>query len=83
LSDSYSNDSNRSNGTKLACINEVILKYPPFSVRMKQEGVVSLRLWFSSDGFVVRQELLKTSGFKLLDEAAMKAYSGCQIKINK
>jgi len=83
LAESLGNDSTKSNGTKLACVNDVILKYPTISVRMKQEGIVSLRLWFSSDGFVVKQEIVKSSGFKTLDEAAMKAYSTCQLKFNK
>ena len=83
LTDARNSDPNLSKGTKLECINEVRLVYPIFSTRMRQEGVVILRNWFSAEGFVTKQEIIKSSGYKILDDAAMKAYASCQIKFSK
>ena len=83
LTDARNSDPNLSKGTKLDCINEVRLVYPLFSTRMKHEGVVILRNWFSAEGVVTKQEIIKSSSYKALDEAAMKAYASCQIKFSK
>jgi protein TonB len=47
--------------------------YPVFAVRHHQEGLVVLRVVVSPLGRATHLELKKTSGFPLLDEAAIKA----------
>ncbi|HZW14527.1 MAG TPA: TonB family protein [Noviherbaspirillum sp.] len=46
--------------------------YPRASQRMRQEGVVTVEAHFSAAGEVVRCEVVGTSGFKALDEAALQ-----------
>lgn len=54
--------------------------YPSASLRLEEEGTVSLRLLVGTDGRVVQAEIEKSSGFKRLDEAAKAGLSRCQFK---
>lgn len=54
--------------------------YPSASIRLKQEGTVTLRVLIGVDGSVMQTEIDKTSGFNRLDEAARKALSKCQFQ---
>ena len=47
--------------------------YPPEAVRKRLEGVVMLELSIATSGEVRRVELLRSSGHRILDEAAMNA----------
>lgn len=46
--------------------------YPRASQRMRQEGIVTVEAHFSATGEVVRCEIVGTSGFKALDDAALQ-----------
>jgi protein TonB len=54
--------------------------YPSASLRLKQEGTVTLRVLIEVDGSVLQTAIDKTSGFNRLDEAARKALSKCQFQ---
>lgn len=45
--------------------------YPALSRRLHEEGVVQLRILVNPDGSVARLELIKSSGYRRLDESAM------------
>jgi protein TonB len=47
--------------------------YPPQSRRLRQEGVVVLTLFISAEGRLDRVEVARSSGHRLLDEAAVAA----------
>jgi periplasmic protein TonB len=47
--------------------------YPRESRRRKEEGLVLLNVWISQTGHVERLEVLQSSGFVLLDNAAIQA----------
>ncbi len=48
-------------------------QYPPEAVRRGWEGTVLLRLQIASDGRVTRVEVAESSGYTVLDEAALRA----------
>ncbi len=54
--------------------------YPSASRRLEEEGTVSLRFLVGVDGKVLQSEVVKSSGFKRLDEAARAGLSRCAFK---
>lgn len=54
--------------------------YPPASRRLEEEGTVSLRFLIGADGSVLQSEVMKSSGFVRLDEAARNALAKCQFR---
>ena len=55
-------------------------QYPSASRRLEEEGTVSLRFLIGTDGQVLQSEVVKSSGFARLDEAARAALSKCQFR---
>ena len=55
-------------------------EYPKASLMNEEEGDVKLAFLVAADGSVVESKLEKSSGFKNLDKAAMKALSACKFK---
>lgn len=55
-------------------------QYPSASRRLEEEGTVSLRFLIGADGHVLQSEVVKSSGFARLDEAARAALSKCQFR---
>lgn len=49
-----------------------IPNYPPTSRRLGETGVVTLQIYVNEEGKVVDARIAKSSGFKRLDEAAVK-----------
>ncbi len=54
--------------------------YPKASLMNEEQGTVSMMFLVAADGSVVDSKLEKTSGFKNLDKAAIKAISACKFK---
>lgn len=52
-------------------------EYPRTSLRNEEEGSVNVKLTISADGTVVDAAIEKSSGFKDLDRATLKAWSLC------
>ena len=55
-------------------------QYPSASRRLEEEGTVGLRFLIGADGNVLQSEVVKSSGFVRLDEAARAALSKCQFR---
>ena len=55
-------------------------EYPKTSLMNEEQGTVSMSFLVAADGSVVESKLEKTSGFKNLDKAALKAISACKFK---
>ena len=55
-------------------------EYPKASLMNEEQGVVSMSFLVNPDGTVADSKLEKTSGFKNLDKAAIKAISACKFK---
>ncbi|USX19590.1 energy transducer TonB [Oxalobacteraceae bacterium OTU3REALA1] len=55
-------------------------EYPKASLMNEEQGTVSMSFLVKSDGSVADSKLDKTSGFKNLDKAAIKALSACKFK---
>ena len=55
-------------------------QYPAASRRLEEEGTVALRFLIGADGSVLQSEVVKSSGFARLDEAARNALSKCQFR---
>ena len=54
-------------------LNKIIPKYPRKSRVFREEGVVLLKVIVGNDGRAIRSELLSSSGYDRLDEAAREA----------
>jgi protein TonB len=52
-------------------------EYPRTSLRNEEEGIVTVRLTIGADGNVVESAVEKSSGFRDLDKATLKAWSLC------
>jgi len=55
-------------------------EYPRTSLRNEEEGTVQIKMTIGTDGSVVESSVAKSSGFKDLDRAALKALSLCHFK---
>jgi protein TonB len=55
-------------------------EYPKTSLVNEEQGAVSMAFLVSADGHVVDSKVEKTSGYKNLDKAAVKAISACKFK---
>lgn len=56
------------------------IEYPKASLLNEEQGIVSLSFLVGADGAVVDSKVEKSSGFKNLDKAAVKAISACKFK---
>ena len=54
--------------------------YPKASLMNEEQGTVSMSFLVNPDGSVADSKLEKTSGFKNLDKAALKAIAACKFK---
>ena len=54
--------------------------YPKASLMNEEQGTVSMSFLVKPDGSVADSKVEKTSGFKNLDKAAVKALSACKFK---
>lgn len=55
-------------------------EYPRASLMNEEQGNVSMAFLVSADGTVVDSKIEKSSGYKNLDRAAIKAISACKFK---
>jgi len=55
-------------------------EYPKASLMNEEQGTVSMSFLVKSDGSVSESKVDKSSGFKNLDKAAVKALSACKFK---
>jgi protein TonB len=55
-------------------------EYPKASLMNEEQGTVSMSFLVKPDGSVADSKVEKTSGFKNLDKAAVKALSACKFK---
>jgi protein TonB len=55
-------------------------EYPKASLLNEEQGTVSMAFLVGADGSVVDSKIDKSSGFKNLDKAAIKALSACKFK---
>ncbi|WGG49403.1 energy transducer TonB [Rugamonas sp. DEMB1] len=55
-------------------------EYPKASLMNEEQGTVSMMFLIKADGSVADSKVEKTSGFKNLDRAAIKALSACKFK---
>lgn len=55
-------------------------EYPKASLVNEEQGAVSMSFLVATDGSVVDSKIEKTSGFRNLDKAAVKAISACKFK---
>ncbi|QYF94080.1 energy transducer TonB [Massilia sp. PAMC28688] len=55
-------------------------EYPKAALMNEEQGVVSMMFLVSAEGRVLESKLDKTSGFKSLDKAALKAVAECKFK---
>jgi protein TonB len=55
-------------------------EYPKASLMNEEQGAVSMSFLVSASGEVLESKLEKSSGFKNLDKAALKALTACKFK---
>jgi protein TonB len=55
-------------------------EYPKASLMNEEQGTVSMSFLVKTDGSVADSKVDKSSGFKNLDKAAIKALSACKFK---
>lgn len=60
---------------RLNALINVHKKYPTFAIRRGWQGTVELGLRVEADGKLTRVRVLKTSGYRILDEAALTMLS--------
>lgn len=54
--------------------------YPKASLMNEEQGTTSMSFLVAADGSVVESKLDKSSGYKNLDRAALKALTSCKFK---
>ncbi|HEU4852150.1 MAG TPA: energy transducer TonB [Telluria sp.] len=54
--------------------------YPKASLMNEEQGTTSMSFLVNADGSVAESKLDKSSGYKNLDKAALKALSACKFK---
>lgn len=54
--------------------------YPKASLMNEEQGTVTMSFLVNADGSVADSKIEKSSGFKNLDKAAIKALSACKFK---
>jgi protein TonB len=54
--------------------------YPRSSLRNEEQGTVALRFTIAPTGRVLKQQILRSSGFRELDRAGMEALSRCYFR---
>ena len=54
--------------------------YPKASLMNEEQGTVSMSFLVNADGSVADSKIEKSSGFRNLDKAAIKALSACKFK---
>jgi TonB family protein len=54
--------------------------YPRMSLRYDEEGKVTLRFRIGEDGAIMESQIVRSSGFPLLDNAALDALQKCRYK---
>ena len=54
--------------------------YPKASLINEEQGTVTMSFLVSADGTVMESKVEKSSGYKNLDKAAIKALSACKFK---
>ena len=52
--------------------------YPPAALRAQEEGEVTLEMLVAVDGTVLESKILRSSGFRRLDDAARRALALCR-----
>jgi protein TonB len=55
-------------------------EYPKASLMNEEQGAVTMSFLVAADGSVVDSKVEKSSGFKNLDKAALKALTACKFK---
>ena len=55
-------------------------EYPPAALRAQQEGVVALSFLIDVDGRVLESKVERSSGHRILDEAARRALGRCKFR---
>ena len=55
-------------------------EYPKASLRNEETGIVTVQFLIGADGRVAKAEVLKSSGFRDLDKAAVNGLSRCKFK---
>jgi protein TonB len=60
-------------GTQASVLRATAPSYPRLSRRLGEEGTVWIRVWVSAKGKLEKAEVKKSSGFRRLDAAALKA----------
>ena len=55
-------------------------EYPKASLMNEEQGNVAMAFLVATDGSVVESKVEKSSGYKNLDKAAIKALSACKFK---
>lgn len=55
-------------------------KYPAHALQTREEGAVTMRFFIEPDGTVQKSEIISSSGYEDLDEAAVSALRLCHFK---
>ena len=58
---------------KITCLSCIKPKYPKLALRGGYEGIVKLKIWIAKNGKVTDVEIIKSSGYDILDKTGIKA----------
>ncbi len=58
---------------KIICLSCVKPEYPKIALRGGYEGILKLKIWIAKNGIVTDVELIKSSGYDILDKTGIKA----------
>jgi len=58
---------------KITCLSCIKPKYPKLALRGGYEGIVKLKIWIAKNGKVTDVEIIKSSGYDILDRTGIKA----------
>ncbi len=58
---------------KITCLNCFEPKYPKLAIKRGYEGIMKLKIWIRKNGTVSKVEVVKSSGYNILDLSGIKA----------
>ena len=58
---------------KITCLNCFEPKYPKLAIKRGYEGIMRLKIWIRRNGTVSKVEVLKSTGYNILDLSGIEA----------
>ena len=58
---------------KITCLSCLKPRYPKLALKRGYEGILKLKIWIAKNGEVIDAKIIKSTGYKILDESGFEA----------